>query len=730
MNLKSWQLSLKYLLKFFRRKSQTPSILQMEAVECGAATLAMILAHYGRIVSLEEARQACGVTRDGSKAINVVEAARHYGMEAEGLSVDDIESLKTLEPPYIVFWQFNHFIVVEEISEDTVYVNDPAYGPDMLSYDEFNQGFTGIVLSMTPGKDFKKGGENPSIIEAIIRRFRRFEKPLYFIMIANLFLVIPGVIIPGFTKVFIDEILVRGLHHWLAPLLFGLGLTALMRAGLDLLQNLMMLRLRIKLALTSSAEFLWHVLHLPVSFFNQRFAGDIGERISANTRVATILSENVAMACISVISMMFYGIAMFFINVPLTVIIIFSAFLNFTVLYYVARKLADLSRRNLQITGRLGGFEMSGLQAIQNTKSMAMEDDFFKHWSGQHAHYINSAHNMSLIMQGLNIMPQLVNGLTQITLLCLGAYLVIEGHLTVGSLVALQTLMSSFTAPIQDLLGFGSELQTIQGDLSRLDDVLNHPVDARVAIKGKENSKIADSKPSINLKNLTFGYSPVDPPFVKDLSLKVKWGEHIALVGATGSGKSTLAKLLTGLYQPWEGEIAYQDHPLDHFAQAELAQMISFVDQDVFLFEGSVKENLTLWNENIPDEGLYQALQDVMMHEDLSYRGMLAAHVTEGGANFSGGQRQRLELARALVNNPRILVLDEATANLDSVTEKLIYDNLRKRACTLVVISHRISAIRDCDNIYVFDEGNIVEHGQHAALMEKKGLYHALLQGE
>jgi NHLM bacteriocin system ABC transporter peptidase/ATP-binding protein len=722
--------ALKTVKELIKRPSQTPTVLQMEALECGAAALAIILAHHGKHVALEEVRSACGVSRDGSKAVNMLRAARKYGLDAEGIQVDDLQSLNELKPPYIIFWEFNHFVVVEEIKTDKIYINDPATGPRTISIDEFNKGFTGVVLKMAPNERFVKGGSPVSISDSIKKRLAHFRDPLSFVIVASLALVIPGIIIPGFTKIFIDEILIRDMHGWILPLLFGMFLTALMRSALSWMQNYYMLRLRIKLMLTNSAQFLWHVLHLPMNFFMQRFAGDINERIGANTRIAVLLSEELSGACVGLISMVFFAIVMLLLSFQLGMIAIAVGVINFILLFLISRKMADMSRRMLQQQGRLAGFSMSSLQAIENMKAMAGEDDFFKRWSGQHAGLINSGHSLAIFNQLLQIFPQLIRGLSAVIILGYGSLLIMQGQITVGTLVALQTLVSSFNGPLNTLLGFGGVIQRIRGDLARLDDVLNYPDEERLITDKPITQFTKKRSTSIDIEQMSFGYSQLEHPFFDDFNMHIKAGSHVAIVGESGSGKSTLAKLIAGLYPCWEGNIQIEGHPVTNLPQSQIAEVLSLVDQDIFLFEGTVKENLTLWKDDVDDEVLYQALDDVLLSDEISQRGNLQTKVREFGGNFSGGQKQRLEIARALINNPAVLILDEATANLDSITEKEIYKKIKARDCTLIIIAHRLSAIRDCDEIFVLDQGKIVQNGKHEALLQEAGLYKNLVRVE
>ncbi|HVV68926.1 MAG TPA: NHLP family bacteriocin export ABC transporter peptidase/permease/ATPase subunit [Gammaproteobacteria bacterium] len=714
---------------------KTASILQMEATECGAAALGIILNYYGCYVPLEQLRIECGVSRDGSKAINMLRAARHYGLNAQGAKVEP-EALSTLTFPLIAFWEFNHFVVIEGISETKVYLNDPATGPRTVTLEEFDGSFTGVVLLFETTPEFRPGGRKPNILNSIIPRLQSVINPLLFVTLASLALVIPGIAIPGFTKIFIDEILIKHLPGWLLPLLWGLGITAVLRTILSWLQQFYLTRLQLKMSLTSSARFMWHVLRLPMSFFSQRFAGDIQSRVAANDQVATWLSGDLATSLVSLVSMVFYALVMFLFDWQLTLIGIAAAAANVGVLMHVARKIENSSRRLQQELGKLEAIEMNGLQAIETIKATSAEDDFFQQWAGYHAKTLNSQQRIHLYNRTLQVLPQLFTGLLTVAILGLGSWRIMQGHLTIGGLVAFQSLLVSFNEPLMTLLGFGARLQEIRADLTRLEDVLNHPEDSRLIQLPAEVSPPSSSETEIpkfsgklELRDVSFGYSSLDPPLLENINIKITPGQHVAVVGVSGGGKSTLARLICGLYQPWSGEILYDDVPIQDISAMRLSQSLGFVDQDIFLFEGTIHDNLTLWDHTITSGALREAIHAAALEPVIQTRvNGLDSEIENAGGNFSGGQRQQLEIARALASKPTLMVLDEATSSLDAETEQTIMENLKKSGHSLLIIAHRLSTIRDCDEIIVIDQGRIVERGAHEQLYQNKGAYYQLLQ--
>jgi ATP-binding cassette, subfamily C, bacterial len=727
------------MLKFFKnhypRRVKTPTLLQMEAVECGAAALGIILGYYGRIVPLAELRVQCGVSRDGSKAGNIVKAAKRYGLIAQGYK-SELEQLAKIPPPYIVFWNFNHFLVVEGFTSQRVYLNDPASGPRSVSFSEFDAAFTGVVLAFQPGTEFQRGGKKPSLILALAERLRGSMLAIIYCILAGFLLVIPGIAIPVFSQIFVDQILIENRTDWLRPLLLVMGITVIVQGLLMLLQLRFLRQLKLKLAVGMSGRFLWHILRLPVNFYAQRFAGEISDRIQINDRVADVLSGQLATTVINTIMVIFYAGVMFAYDPILTGIGIIFGMMNVVTLQAISRQRIDANLRLMQDRGKVAGVTIAGLQGIETIKASALESDFFARWSGYYTKVINAQQELDLTNQTLGILPILLNSLTILLILVIGGLRVMDGNLTIGMLVAFQSLMQSFQEPVNNLVNFGSTLQELEADLNRLDDVLQNPTDPILEAKNQlESTNLLSHFPNFKLQgyvelcNVTFGYSQIDAPLLEDFSFTLKPGQRVAIVGKSGSGKSTVAKLISGLYQPWSGEILLDGIPLAKIPRSVLTNSLSMVEQEIFLFSGTIRDNLTLWETTIPDSQLVKACTDAAIYDVLrSLPGGLDAEIMEGGVNFSGGQRQRLEIARALVNNPTILVMDEATSALDAEIERIIDQNLRCRGCTCIIVAHRLSTIRDCDEIIVLDNGHIVERGTHAQMWENKGFYTDLIR--
>ncbi|MBZ0277203.1 MAG: NHLP family bacteriocin export ABC transporter peptidase/permease/ATPase subunit, partial [Anaerolineae bacterium] len=604
-----------------RRHIHTPTMLQMEAVECGAASLGIVLGYFGRIVPLEELRLACGVSRDGATAGNVLRAARRYGLEAKGFR-DEPEGLFDRPLPQIIHWNFNHFVVVEGFGKNQVYLNDPARGPRAASCTDFDEAFTCVVLTFSPSETFTKAGERHGFTQALGVRLSGSRIGLIYVILASLALVIPGLIIPGFTRIFVDDILLAGRDNWLQPLLLALGATALMRAFLTWLQQHYLLRLETKLALGSSSRFFWHVLTLPVEFFAQRYGGEIGARVEINDRVAQVLSEELATTMLNIILIVFYAILMFSYSIPLTLIGIGIAALNYLALRYASRRWGDTNQRLLQEHGKMIATAMNGLQTIETLKATGAESDFFARWAGYQAKSMNAQQELGITAQLLTAVPPFLSSINTVAILAIGGLQVIRGELTIGLLVAFQSLMASFLAPVNEMVYLSGRFREVEGDLNRLDDVLRHDTDPQVEMLTDEAPPNTNAKLSgyIEMQGITFGYNPLGAPLIEDFNLTLKPGTRVALVGGSGSGKSTIARLLVGLYRPWSGEIRLDGHPRQDIPRYLINNSLALVDQEIFMFEGTVRENLTMWDPTIPESSLIQAAKDAAIQDDILER--------------------------------------------------------------------------------------------------------------
>ena len=719
---------------------KVPSILQMEATECGAAALSMVLAHYGCWVPLEKMRADCGVSRDGSKALNIIRAAREYGMIGRGYRCQ-IEKLDELPMPSILFWEFNHFLVLRGVKKDKYYLNDPAAGPRVVGASEFGKSFTGVVLAMQPGPDFQKQeSARPSLFRELMNYIRGNVTSLLFVFLVTLLLVVPGIIAPVFTKIFIDDVLLQNARSWMRPLIIGMVATALISALFTWMQQKTLNRFQQKLSITLSSRFFWHLLRLPTDFFAQRFIGDLNSRVQACDQMAALVSGQLATNAVQLIMVFFYGVVMFFYDVWMTLAVISLNMINMIMLK-VLTKVRDESLQRVEKENRkLAGVSINGVSIIETLKSNGLENEFFSKWAGYHGNMVVAQQRFAIWTSVLNLFPTMTTALTTIFVLGLGSWRITEGDLTIGSVIAFNMLATNFSSPFAGLLAASQSLQAARVSITMINDVMRYERDKRYAREtwGALDYKELFQAPGqlsgqlsgrIEVRDVTFGYSVKEEPLIKDLSLTIRPGQRVALVGGSGSGKSTLAKIIVGLLKPWSGRILYDGSPLESFDPAVLANSVAFVDQEVVLFQGSLRDNLSLWDYSMPEYNVTRALRDADIFDEVAKRSThYDVQVDENGRNFSGGQRQRLEIARALATNPSIVVFDEATAALDPVTEQRIDEHIRRRGCTCIIVAHRLSTVRDADEIIVLEKGSILERGTHDELIAvTDSRYHELV---
>jgi NHLM bacteriocin system ABC transporter peptidase/ATP-binding protein len=710
---------------------RTPTVLQMEAVECGAASLSMVLSHYGKHVPLEELRIACGVSRDGSRASNLLKAARGYGLQAKGMQMETA-ALTEVKAPAILFWEFNHYVVYDGMGRRFgrcgVHINDPAKGRRFVPMEDFDTSFTGVVLILEPGENFHRGGHRPGIMGAMPARLRGLRDTTLAALLASLLLVAVGAAMPALSRTYIDMFLIGEQTSLLGVLFASMGTMVVLTAVLTALQQSNLLRGRLISSTLNSARFMRHLLRLPVTFFAQRSPADLVQRLQSNEAVAETLARELASAAVDGVVVVLYAVLLWTYDPQLTLLGTGIALLNVVAMRIVIRLRATRTHKLRADSARLTNTSYTGLQFIETMKATGGENGYFRKWAGQHATTLEERQRLGIPTAWLSVVAPTLATLNSALILWIGGLRAVEGHISIGLLVAFQSLMTRFTAPLTRLTGVAGRAQDLAADVARLRDVENFPVDSLYTRPEAEPST-RRLKGHVTLDNITFGYSPLDKPLLTDFSLSVAPGQQVALVGGSGSGKSTVSRLISGLYSPWEGTIRIDGQRLEDIPRSALAASVSFVDQDVFLFEGSVRDNVALWDPSIPDEAIVAALKSAELYEVVAKRpGGIHSRVEQDGRNFSGGQRQRLEIARALVRRPSILVLDEVTSALDAETEQLIIDNLRQRGCACVVIAHRLSTVRDSDEIVVLDHGAVVERGRHEELVAAGGAYAELVK--
>ena len=710
--------------------AKTPVIMQMESLECGAASLAMVLAYYGKWIPLEKVRVDCGVSRDGSNAAKMLEAARNYGMKAGAFRFEPEELKQEGEFPCIIHWEFNHFVVCNGFRGDRVYLNDPARGSISVSKERFDESFTGIVLMLEPGDEFVKGGRRKSILSYIGKHLEGSFSAGTFVTLTTVIVSLTAIIRAGFSRVFLDKLIVGLNKDWVLPFFAGLFLLALIEIVAAWIKAVYSLRISGKMAVVGSGSFMWKILRLPMEFFSQRMAGDLQLRKISNSEVAKTLIDKLVPLFLNIIMMIFYLFVMIRYSKFFACVGLFFVIANALISHWISAKRVNILRVMLRDKGKLSSATVNAIDMIETIKASGAENGFFEKWSGYQASV--NALNVRYQEQDayLSIIPSALTGLVNVSVLIIGAWLVMVGRFTVGMLFAFQGFMYSFLDPANRLIEAGQTVQEMRTSMERIDDVLSYPEDP-VFDNVTDEKDYAKLIGNISMRHVTFGYSKRDDPLIEDFNLEIKKGQKIAFVGASGSGKSTISKLISGLYQPWSGEILFDGKPLSQIDRSVFTGSVAVVDQDITLFEDSVADNIKMWDNSIEDFEMILAARDAGIHDEIMKRpGDYKYGIAEGGTNFSGGQRQRIEIARVLAQDPTIVILDEATSALDARTEYNVVNAIKDRGATTIVVAHRLSTIRDCDEIIVLDHGKVVERGNHKELMELNGAYKALVSIE
>lgn len=711
--------------------AKVPVILQLEALECGAASLAMILAYYQKWIPLEKVRVDCGVSRDGSNAKNILIAARNYGMIAKGYRYEPDSLKKQGKFPCIIHWNFNHFVVLNGFKKNKAVINDPAKGMVELTMDEFDRAFTGICIMLEPGENFIPDGKKKSMLGFVKKQLVGAGVAVAFTALVSFITALVGIINPVFSRIFMDRLITGKNPSWIYPFFILLSVFAVLQVMLAGIQAIYYLKIQGKLAIKANAQYMWHVLRMPVEFFTQRMAGDITARKNTNESIASTLINTLAPTVFNIVMMVIYLAVILRYSVWLSLIGISGIIINVLVNQYISGKRTNISRVQMRDQAKLASTTVAGIEMIETIKSSGAENGFFEKWSGYQAS-VNTQNVKALkLNEYYGLIPKIVMTTVNTTILALGLYLIIQKQFSVGMLFAFQSMLSSFIAPIKELSNAGNTIREMRTNMERIEDVMEYPTDVVLEENHEKNVSYDKLTGNLELRNVTFGYSHLAPPLIENFSMTLKVGQKVAFVGGSGCGKSTLSKLISGLYKPWSGEILFDGKPISEIDRNIFTGSLAVVDQDITLFEDTVANNIKMWDGSIEDYEMIIASRDANLHEDIMLRdGGYQYKMLEGGRDFSGGQRQRMEIARVLAQDPTIIIMDEATSALDAKTEYEVVKAIKDRGITCIVIAHRLSTIRDCDEIIVMEHGKIVERGNHEELMEKHGKYEELIMSE
>ncbi len=714
------------------KRAKVPVVMQMEALECGAASLAMIMAYYDKWVALEQVRLDCGVSRDGSSAKNILIAARNYGFEAQGFRCELSALRDSISLPCIIHWNFNHFVVLDGFQGKHAYINDPARGEVRITMEELDQAFTGICLQITPGPAFEPGGKRKSTLDFARKRLRGAGAAVAFVLISTVISSLFGIINPIFSRFFMDRLLTGENRELLMPFIILLSLMGLAQVVVSWVQAIYSRKIDGKMSVVGSSEYMWKILRMPMEFFSQRMAGDILQRQSTNATIAGTLVNTLTPLLLNTLMMFFYLFVMLRLSPLLTLIGIVTIVLNLLTSQLISSKRVNITRVQMRDAGKLVAATVSGIQMVETIKASGAENGYFQKWAGYQASVNTQKVKYAKLNQYLGVIPAVLSSIASASVMVIGVGLAMHGEFTLGSIMSFQGFLSAFMAPAMTLVSAGQTIQEMRTDMERVEDVMQYPTDPSFSDTPlQEDADYSKLSGAVELRDVSFGYSRLGKPLIEHFSMNMKPGSRVAFVGTSGCGKSTLSKLISGLYQPWSGEILFDGKPISEIDRSVFTGSVAVVDQEITLFEDTIANNIKMWDNSIEDFEMILAARDAQIYDDIMARdGGFYGKLTEGGKDLSGGQRQRIEIARVLAQDPSVIIMDEATSALDAKTEYELVKAVKERGITCIVIAHRLSTIRDCDEIIVLDKGKVIERGTHEELYARGGYYTELISSD